>query len=71
MTDDDLVVVGTYLNRMDAEVARGALEAVGIDSMIAADDAGGVRPSLWMTGVKLIVRREDAERANQTLNPNP
>jgi hypothetical protein len=69
MKDDELVVVRTYLNRVDAEIARGVLESVDIDSMITADDMGGIRPSLWMAGVKLLVRREDAERASQTLGP--
>jgi hypothetical protein len=64
---NELVVVQTYLNRIDAEVAHSALEAVNIDSMVQADDAGGTRPTLWMSGVKLLVRAEDAERAIEIL----
>ena len=67
MSHSDLVVVRTYLNNFDAEVAKSALEAAQIDSMIKADDCGGVRPGLWMSGVELIVRAEDAERANEVL----
>lgn len=63
----DLVVVRTYVNAFDAEVARGALEAAGIDSMIRADDCGGTRPHLWMGGVALLVRDEDAGRADELL----
>ncbi len=63
MSDSELVVVATFLNPIAAELAQGALKAQGIDSMVSADDAGGVRPSLWMGGVRLLVRAEDARRA--------
>jgi len=46
MNDVKLVVVGTFLNKLEAEIARGALEAADIESMVAADDAGGTRPGL-------------------------
>ena len=65
--DVKLVVVGTFLNKLEAEIARGALEAADIESMVAADDAGGTRPGLWMSGVKLLVRAVDAERATTIL----
>jgi hypothetical protein len=63
----DLVVLRTYVNNFEAELARGALEAAGIDSMIRADDCGGTRPHLWMGGVALLVRAEDAEQADEVL----
>jgi hypothetical protein len=50
-------------------MAQGALEAADIESMISADDAGGLRPHLWMGGVRLLVRAEDAEQAVKILNP--
>ncbi len=66
----DLVVIRIYPNRIEAELARGALEAAEIDSMITADDMGGNRPALWVAeGVKLRVRAEDARRAEQILGP--
>jgi hypothetical protein len=68
MTPDDLVVVATFVNNFEAEVARSALEAAGIDVMIRADDCGGLRPHLWMGGVEIVVRREDAARAQEVLN---
>ena len=64
---DDLVVVRTYLNKFEAEVAKTALDAADIDSLIRADDCGGVRPGLWMSGVELVVRTEDAARAEEIL----
>ena len=66
MTDTELVVVRTFLNRIDAEIAQGALAAADIDSMVSADDEGG-QPSGWMTGVRLMVRSEDAELAAEIL----
>ena len=67
MTDADLVAVRTYLTRIDAELARTALEDGGIESMIRSDDAGGMCPHLWMGGIALLVRREDVDRAEQLL----
>ena len=64
---DELIVLRTFLNKIDAELAKLPLDAAGIVSMIQADDAGGTRPYLWMGGVKLIVRAEDAGRANEIL----
>lgn len=66
--DSELITVRTFLNRMEAEIAQSALEAADIESMIAADDAGGARPGLWMSGVRLIVRAEDVQRANEILD---
>jgi hypothetical protein len=62
-----LVVVRTFLNRIEADVARTALEASGIDSMIRSDDCGGLRPHLWMGGVQLLVRADDADTAKAVL----
>lgn len=74
MSDATLVVVGTYYTEIEADLAQTVLQAEGIDSMIQADDCGGVSPQLWMRGVALLVRSEDAERAVRFLTldpPNP
>ena len=73
MTDHpDLVVLRTFLNDIDAQLAKTALEAADIDSRIRADDAGGMRPHLWVgSGVELVVRAEDVERANEILGEEP
>jgi hypothetical protein len=68
MGETELVVVGTFLNQIEADMAQGALEAADIESMVSADDAGGQRPHLWMGGVRLLVRAEDAEQASKILN---
>ena len=67
-TQDELVVVGTYRYRHEAEVSKSMLEANGIDALISADDLGGVQPMLGaVTGVRLLVRRQDAHSASQLL----
>ena len=68
MSNVELVVVSTFLNRIEAELAQGALEAADIQSTVSADDAVGLRPGLWMSGVRLLVRAEDAERAGKILH---
>ena len=68
MDDSRLVAVGDFPNRIDAEIAQGALEAAGIESMVSADDAGGMQPGLWLSGVKLFVSEADAVRALEILN---
>ena len=68
MAHDTLVVVRTFGNEIDAELARSALEAAEIDAMIRSDNAGGMRPAMSMTnGVELLVRAEDADRASEIL----
>ena len=69
MEHPDLVVVRTYLNRFDAELAHSALEAAEIESLIDADGSSGTQPGLWLGGVRLIVRADDAERAAELLGP--
>lgn len=71
MSETELVVVKTFLNRFEAEIAQGALEAAGIDSMISADDAGGQELGLWVNGITLAVRTEDSGRATAVLNETP
>ena len=39
--------------------------------MIRSDDCGGARPHMWMGGIKLLVRREDADRAREILENEP
>jgi hypothetical protein len=65
MTEGQLIVVRTFGSGPEADMAKGALEAAGIDAMIQADTAGGMRPHLaWAgSGFKLLVREEDAGAA--------
>jgi hypothetical protein len=65
---DDAVVLQTFYNRIEAEMAQGILEAEGIETVIMADDAGGTYPMLqFLRGVKLMVAPEDKLRAQEIL----
>ena len=68
MSETDLVVVRTFADRIEAELAHSALEAAGIESMIRADDAGGLRPAMaFSNGIALLVRAEQASAAAEVL----
>lgn len=64
----ELVCIKTFLNRYEAEIAKGLLESRGIEVILSADDAGGMQPQLTFTrGVRLIVKEEEAEAALKIL----
>jgi putative signal transducing protein len=72
MAEDDLVVVRMFGDRFAADVAKSALDAAGIESFVRGDDARAVDPGLWPgRGVGLIVRAEDAARAQEILTTEP
>ncbi len=64
-----LVVVQRFATEVEANLARSMLESAGIDSMIQADRAGGMRDHLAWSGFgfKLLVREEDAATAREVL----
>jgi hypothetical protein len=66
-----LTVVQSYGSRAEADLAKGALENAGIQAMIQADTAGGMREHLaWSgAGFKILVREEDATVAHDVLTP--
>ena len=62
------VVVESFENEIDAEIAKARLEAEDIEASIVKDDAGGMFPSLQQTaGVRLLVPEDRAERAKEIL----
>ncbi|HVP00187.1 MAG TPA: DUF2007 domain-containing protein [Bryobacteraceae bacterium] len=65
MEDSDLAVALAANSPMEAEIAKGALEAAGIEAMTQADNVGGMRSHIaWSTGgFKVLVREEDLEDA--------
>ena len=65
MSTSDLVVVSRFRSTADAQVAQGILDEAEIESMIRSDNAGGMYPAL--AGAELLVRAEDADRANEAL----
>ena len=71
MADSDLVVVHTFNNRPEADVAKSALDAAGIEAMVVGDDAGGTQPGLWEgRGVAIVVNRDDESAARDVLDLN-
>ena len=68
MSSPELVVVHTFSDQFAADVAKTALDAAGIECFVRSDDAGGEYPGLAIgRGAQLIVRAEDAMRANEIL----
>jgi len=71
MTENDPVCIATYSDTMSAEMARMLLESNDIYAFIAADDCGGMRPFMQMsTGVRLLIRKADADAALEILKAN-
>lgn len=73
MQEAKLIVVQSCGSQIEAELAKGALEAAGIEAMIQADTAGRMREHLaWSgAGFKILVREEDAAAAREVLAPRP
>ncbi len=59
------VEVARYPLRPYAEMAAGVLEDEGIDSVVVADDAGGMYAGI--APARLMVHEKDLERARQVL----
>ena len=58
-----MLEVGPYPTRIQAEVARTALAAAGITSVLATDDAAGAYPFDLSGGARVLVDEADAEAA--------
>ncbi|HYL83213.1 MAG TPA: DUF2007 domain-containing protein [Candidatus Angelobacter sp.] len=71
MDRSKLVIVNAFATQMDADLAKSVLESAGIDAMIQADRAGGMRDHLAWSGFgfKVLVRDEDAAAAQEVLHP--
>ena len=64
-----LEVVKVFASRMEAELARGYLEAMGIKTRVVSDDADQLYPSLGVVkGVKLITAEKNLEQARTLLD---
>ena len=66
MKSSDLTVVSTFPSMADAQIAKGVLDEVGIESIIRADNAGGMYPAIG--AAELLVRAEDAQSATDALH---
>ena len=66
---DDLRIIRTFANDMDAAIGQAVLDANGIASMIVRDNAGGMMP--WLNSLhplRLAVGAADAELAARLLD---
>jgi hypothetical protein len=73
MRHSNLVVVQSFGTRAEADIALGILESSGIEAMMQADTAGGMRQHLAWSGLgfRLLVCEEDVAMARDILNPLP
>jgi hypothetical protein len=70
--NQDPIPIRTFLSESEAEIAQGALTAFGVESLLSHDDCGGQRPHLNLVGgIRLLVRPDDAERAEEALTAGP
>ena len=65
MKATELVLLSTFRSVPDAQIAKGILDEVQIESTIRSDNAGGMYPAL--DSADLLVRADDAERAREAL----
>ncbi len=72
MSENRIIPIKAYSTRMDADLAKAVLEANGIDSIVSADDAGGMEPWLALSQhIQILVREEDAGVARDLLEDSP
>jgi hypothetical protein len=62
-----LITVGTYGTRAEAEIVQGLLASEGIDASVSADDAGGAYPFVLSGGAQVLVDESDAAAASEVL----
>lgn len=61
---DDLFVIRSFSNDVEASLAEAVLEANGIPSSRISDDAGGMMPWLHaLHPIRLMVRQSDVDAA--------
>src|ERR1700722_16388527 len=73
MGNSIVVVVQSFGSRAEADIAVGMLQSSGIEAMIQADTAGGMRQHLAWSGLgfRVLVREEDMATAREILTPEP
>jgi hypothetical protein len=63
-----LEVIKVFASRIEAELARGYLESMEIETRVVSDDADQLYPSLGVVkGVKLITSEKNLEEARTLL----
>jgi hypothetical protein len=68
MMSHEVAVLKTFSTEIEAGIAQQILQESGLEAFVFKDDAGGMEPYLQQTsGVRLLVNRVDALRADQIL----
>ena len=62
--EEKLVVFNKYANPVDANIVKGALEAVGIPAGVIGDSLAN---NLWKEAIRVVVFRHDLEEAIKTV----
>ena len=66
---EELYVIRTFSNDVDARLAEAVLEANGIESSLIGDNAAGMLPYLnAMHPIRLVVKESDIDTALGLLN---
>ncbi len=69
---EELYVIRTFSNDVEASLAEAVLEANGIPSSRISDDAAGMMPWLHaLHPIRLMVRRSDVDEAVALLDEGP
>jgi hypothetical protein len=67
---EETIILKVFVTDLDANMAQDILQDDGIKAFVFKDDAGGMEPHLQRTnGVRLVVKRVDADRARKILEP--
>jgi hypothetical protein len=64
---DDIELVATFNQGMEAELAKAKLQSEGIESFVADEGIAASFGSVLADGIKLMVRSSDAQRARAVL----
>lgn len=65
---DEIVAIRIFSDEIGADMALQLLEDGGVRAFVFKDDAGGMESHLQRTsGVRLVINRVDADRAQEIL----
>jgi hypothetical protein len=69
---DGMTRLETYTSEIEAEIAKGRLENLGVSVVLEKDNCGGMRPHLDLqAGVKLFVPDDQVDKAREILATEP
>jgi len=70
VSKDKLICIRSFRSREEANLYKGILESYNIQSMVTADDAGGMYPfplGRNPTGVGLYIKQKDKEKVQKLI----